>query len=237
MVVRKAREEWKIHANVFDSFTKTILFSLSSQGLFDELERPLAIGKEANVFIATPGRRAERRERVVVKIYRVENCNFKRMHEYLRADPRYPNPKRKKRETVFAWCQREYKNLLLASTVIRAPKPLGFKKNVLVMTLVGDAKKGAPAEQLQQQPPRDPEAFEAETLRQVRALWQAGLVHGDLSPFNILNEKEKPVFIDFSQATLASAPNAQELLERDERNVTTYFRKLREEGAREGAER
>ena len=60
----------------------------------------------------------------------------------------------------------------------------------------------------------------------MRLLHAAGMVHGDLSPYNILNYNEKPVLIDFSQSTVVKTPNSQELLERDIKNILQFFRKL-----------
>lgn len=226
MVVRRSREEWKIYGNVFDTFTKRVLFSLAQQGVFNELSSPVALGKEANVFSATPGRESDSSDRVIVKIYRLENCNFKKMHEYLRQDPRYMHTKQQKREIVFAWCQREYRNLLLAREAIRVPLPIAFNKNVLVTSLIGDAKSGTTAPMLKDAPPQDPVRFCREILDNVASLWRAGLVHGDLSAFNILNYDEIPIFIDFSQATKTKAPNAREMLHRDLRNIALFFKKL-----------
>ena len=60
----------------------------------------------------------------------------------------------------------------------------------------------------------------------MKKMYNIGLVHGDLSSFNILNFNEKPVLIDFSQATLVKTPNSEELLERDVNNIVKFFKKL-----------
>jgi RIO kinase 1 len=225
MAVRKSRGEWKIYGNVFDMFTNETLFKLASQGYFDQLKTAIALGKEANIFTATPGRTSEKPEHVIIKIYRLENSNFKKMYDYLRQDPRYMHTKPAKRAVIFAWCQREFRNLMLAREAITVPAPLGFKNNVLIIGLVGDAERGLVSAQLNRQPPKEPEQFARAILDNIAALWKKGLVHGDLSAFNILNDKEKPVFIDFSQSSPTSAANAKELLERDLTNVAAYFKR------------
>ena len=62
-------------------------------------------------------------------------------------------------------------------------------------------------------------------VEQMCLLDHGELIHGDLSAFNILNYKEKPVLIDFSQSTITKTPNSEELLKRDIHNVVTFFRK------------
>ena len=60
----------------------------------------------------------------------------------------------------------------------------------------------------------------------MQKLFKIGLIHGDLSPFNILNHDEEPIFIDFSQSTMNTGDNARELLERDLKNIHHHFRKF-----------
>ena len=103
------REKFKSMHNVFDEFTNRAIFKLISQGHFDGLQSPISIGKEANIFTALKGDR-----KVIVKIYRLETCDFNKMYDYIKEDPRYVNLKGKKRKIIFAWVQREFRNLLIA---------------------------------------------------------------------------------------------------------------------------
>ena len=227
-MARKFRERFKTLENVFDEFTFRNLFLLSSRGHFDEGSlSPLSIGKEANVFTA---------ERdggpVVVKIYRLETSNFKKMFEYIKQDPRYVSLARRKREIIFAWTQREYRNLLLARKAqVRAPLPLAFMKNILVMSLVGD---GSPAHKMKDDVPGSPSVFLEGIVSEMGRFCRAGFVHGDLSKFNILNWNQRPVLIDFSQASPLKAPNALQMLGRDVRNVSDFFRRLGVEADEDG---
>ena len=215
---RKSREEWKIYKNVFDEFTNRNLFTLASQGYFKELESPIALGKEANVFYAekkdgTP---------VIIKIYRLENCNFNKMFDYIKSDPRFIGLENQKRKVVFSWVQREYRNLLIAREKIKVPKPIGFKDNIVMMEFIGDEE---PAPQLNNLTPKEPEKFFKKIIKNVKLLIDAGLVHGDLSGFNILNYNEEPIFIDFSQGTPIKTQNARELLIRDLKNIFNAFKR------------
>jgi len=216
-MVRNNREEWKTYDNVFDNFTNRLLFKLASQGHFDEIETIVAPGKEANVFIARKGD-----DHVIVKIYRL-NCNFNTMHEYIRQDPRYVGMPKSRRKTIFSWVQREYRNLLKAREFIRVPTPIAFKDHVLVMELIGNEVSVSPT--LKNSPPKNPEDFFDKLLIDVHALWHGGLVHGDLSEFNILNHNESPIIIDFSQSTTTNAHDARKYLERDLENLCRFFTK------------
>jgi RIO kinase 1 len=215
---RESREEWKIYKNVFDKFTTEIVFKLISQGVIDGLESPLKIGKESNIFTAKAGDKI-----VVAKIYRLESCNFNKMYDYIKKDSRYVNTKKNRRDIIFAWVQREYRNLLIARQAgVRVPTPLAVNKNVLILDCIGG---DFPAQQMKDDLPKNPSEFMEDLMDNLRKLYKAGLVHGDLSEFNILNLDGKPVLIDFSQSTTTKSESALELLKRDSRNIAKFFRK------------
>jgi len=219
MAVNRSRAEWKTYGNVFDKFTIGILRKLSGQGYFEELESPIAMGKEANVFTA----RKKDGSIVIVKIYRLENCNFNKMCEYIQQDSRYVSLRKNKRDIIFNWVQREYRNLMIAREVIQVPTPITVKNNVIVMSLIG---KEEPALQLKNKAPVNPKKFLSTIINNIKLLWKKGIVHGDLSAFNILIENEEPIFIDFSQSTTTKSGNAEYLLRRDLENIRIFFKRL-----------
>jgi len=212
-----AREEWKVYKNVFSDFSRRNIFKLTSEGHFEELVSPLSIGKEANIFSA----KTKEDNIVIVKIYRLENCNFNKMYEYIKADPRYLTTKKQKRSIIFSWTQREFKNLMIAREAIRVPTPITFKSNILVMEMIGE-----PSPMLKDKRPSNPKKFLKKIIVNIEKLKAKGLVHGDLSEFNILNYNEEPVFIDFSQATLLDSPQFNELFDRDLNNIRRFFKKM-----------
>lgn len=215
----KHREEFKTLGNVFDLFTEKNIFKLISQGYIDGLHSPLSIGKESNVFTAKKDGEIR-----IVKIYRLQTCDFNRMYDNIKADPRYSGISSKRRDVIFAWAHREYRNLLKAREAeVRVPTPYASLQNILVMEFIGDEKA---ARKLKDSPPDDPEAFFKDLIEQVRRLYKAGLVHGDLSGFNILSHHEKPVLIDMSQTTQLDDPNAERFLERDVHNICKLFEKF-----------
>jgi len=214
-----SKEKWKVWGNVFDDFTFRTLFKLASQGHFEELKSPVSIGKESNVFSAKKGN-----EKIIIKIYRLETCDFNRMYDYIKYDPRYINLKSQKRKIVFAWTQREYRNLMKAREAgLNVPRPIAFLNNVLCLEFVGN-KETAP--KLKDKIPKNKKIFFEKIIQGLQKLYKAGLVHADLSHFNILNLKEEPVFIDFSQCTLIRNPRSEEFLIRDIKNICNFFRKI-----------
>jgi len=216
--VAKSKEEWKTRHNVFDSFTDRNLFKLISQGYFDGIESPISIGKEGNIFTAKKGEDTR-----IIKIYRLTTCDFKKMYQYIKFDPRFPSLNSRRRKVIFSWAQREYRNLLKAREAgVRVPTPYVVLFNILVMEFIGNDQ---PAPKLKDAHPKKPAAFFKEVIAQMKKLHKAGLVHGDLSAFNILNHNEKPVFIDMSQSTPFDNPYAKEYLTRDIRNICNFFNK------------
>ena len=221
--MRITREKFKTYKAVFDQHAERLLFKLSNQGHFLHIESPISIGKEANIFTA---KRSDGTY-CIAKIYRVENCDFRKMYDYLKLDPRYLHLKKNRRHIIFSWTKREYQNLLKARDAgVRVPTPYALKDNIIIMELIGNQQTGETAQKLKDVMPRNPIAFYQQLQEQIKKLYHAGIVHGDLSKFNILNYDESPVIIDMSQSTTRESTHAKELLQRDIRNVVSYFKKI-----------
>ena len=218
---KEGTEKFKTMHDVFDDFTNRTIFKLITEGHFRGLESPISIGKESNVFSAL----TKEGKRVIIKIYRLETCDFNRMYDYIKDDPRYTGLKDKKRKVIFAWVQREYRNLMNARDAqVKVPIPITFSNNTLVLEFVG--RNGNIAPKLKDSIPKNKKLFFDKIIDNIRKLYKAGLVHADLSAFNILNFDEAPVFIDMSQATVLKHPRAEEYLQRDVRNICIFFRKV-----------
>ena len=90
------REKFKTRNDVFDEHTNRILFELAGKGHFEEdTLSPLSIGKEANVFTALKDGK-----KIIIKIYRTNTCDFTKMYDLLRVDPRFPKLNKKRRKVV-----------------------------------------------------------------------------------------------------------------------------------------
>ena len=217
------KEKYRTFEGVFDFFTVRNLFKLSSQRYFKEdTMSPLFIGKESNVFTAMN----DEGNAVVIKIYRLETCDFNRMYDYIKLDPRYQTMKKQKRRIIFAWAQREYRNLLKAREAgVSVPIVMTIMHNIIVMEMIGEKKERRAANKLKDHDPKDLKGFADDIISNMRKLYKAKLVHADLSSFNILNYREKPVLIDFSQCTTTENSRADEFLKRDIKNIVEYFKK------------
>src|SRR3989338_3750966 len=215
------KEKFKTKHGVLDEFTNRTLFKLITEGHFEGLESPINVGKESNVFSAV----TKEGHRVIAKIYRLETCDFNIMHSYIKDDPRYANLKDKKRKVILAWVQREYRNLMNAREAqVSVPVPIAFLNNVMVLEFIGKNADIAP--KLKDKIPKNKKEFFDKIVENMRKLYKAGLVHADLSAFNILNFEENPVFIDMSQATTKEPPRAEEFLNRDVKNICNFFNKI-----------
>jgi RIO kinase 1 len=204
---------------------------LVEDGLVDKVLRQLMSGKEATVFVVQCGD-----ETRCAKIYKEANQrSFHQAVHYTegrkvknsrqaRAMEKGSSYGRKEQEA--AWQHAEVDALYkLAAAGVRVPHPFGFYEGVLLMELVSD-ELGEPAPRLNDLQLSEAQArnFHAQLIRQVVLMLCAGIVHGDLSEYNILVDSQGPVIIDLPQAVDAAANNnASRMLERDVENLANYF--------------
>ncbi len=211
--------ELKVVRGVFDEYTLLTMYELLNKNKI-HVQSLIKEGKESVILSGL----MKGVEWVAIKVYRTKACDFKAMWRYLIGDPRFKNMKKKRHFVVHLWCRREFDNLKIAKTAgIDCPEPLFFKKNVLIMSFIG--KNGIPAPRLIDIEPQNPERIYKTCLKNLERLVKVGLVHGDLSPYNILLFR-KPYFIDFSHSTTLKSQIALELLKRDIKNLNAYFSKL-----------
>ncbi|MEW5937546.1 MAG: serine protein kinase RIO [Candidatus Thermoplasmatota archaeon] len=218
----KDEEERKTYDEVFDKQTLLALYDLMSSGLIETVDFPISTGKEGNVFRAT----GKSSRLLAVKIYRIATATFHAINKYIVGDPRFKGLERNRRKLIFAWAQKEYKNLLrLREHGVRVPAPQGYSKNVLVMEYIGD--EHSPAPMLRDVVLERPEAFLEDMIEMMRRAYVgAGIVHADMSEYNILVHDGLGVIIDVGQAVTRDHVNAAEYLERDVANLLRYFSRL-----------
>ena len=207
------------------------LAGLLEEGLIDEVLGQLMSGKEATVYVVRCGDAIR-----CAKVYKdAAQRSFKKSASYqegrkvknsrqARAMEKGSRYGRKMQEEV--WQNAEVDALYrLASAGVRVPQPHICFEGVLLMDLVVDAE-GNPAPRLNDVELDEDQAleFHGMLLNQVVRMLCAGIVHGDLSEYNILVGEGGPVIIDLPQAIDAAANStAAEMLERDVINLRTYF--------------
>ncbi len=211
--------------------TPKSLESLVRDGFVEEVLRPLKSGKEAAVYVV----RSEGEIRCA-KVYKEANKRGFH-HQALYQEGRKVRNTRQARamqkgsrfgaqEQEKVWQNAEVDALYrLAAAGVRVPKPYNFVEGVLLMELVSDAD-GSVAPRLNDLTFSATQAlaYHAQLLKEVVRMLCAGIVHGDLSEYNILLDSQGPVIIDLPQAVDAAANNnAARMLERDVRNLAVYF--------------
>lgn len=216
-------KEFKIERKVFDDRTLFSIYKLMKKGIIKSLQSTIKEGKESLVVSA----KNSTGKWIAVKIYRIEHCDFKSMWNYLIEDPRFFGIKKRRRSVVLNWCKREFKNLTIAYDAgVSCPKPIAFNENVLVMEFIGS--KGIPAPSLiniRMEKEEGKIVYEM-IIKEIKKLYRAGLVHGDLSAWNVLFHKGKIFLFDLSQAVPINHPLANQMLRRDVKNINMYFKKI-----------
>jgi RIO kinase 1 len=208
---------------VFDRSTLMVIYHFLKSGVIDELHGVLSAGKEARVYL---GKNKEGEE-LAVKIYLTSSAEFRKgMFKYIEGDYRFKGVKHDTRSLIFTWAQKEFRNLEQATRArVRVPKPIVVKNNVLVMEFIGE--NGVSAPSMKEQSPSSPEKAYRLLLTYLERLYRkAELVHGDLSEYNVMVWKGKPVIFDMSQSVPISHPLAEFLLRRDLANLNKFFSRL-----------
>jgi RIO kinase 1 len=153
---------------------------------------------------------------------RINASNFRQMREYLEGDPRFEGIGSDKKAVVLAWTRKEFANLRRARKAgVRVPEPIAVQRNVLVMDLVGHATDRA--RRLAEVSVENPKTSFEVVREYMRRLYAAGLVHGDLSEYNLIVYDDVLYVIDMGQAATIHHPNADTFLERDCQNIAAFF--------------
>ena len=204
---------------------------LVDDGLVDEVVRQMMSGKEATVYMVRSCG-----ELRCAKVYKeADKRSFKKAVQYQegrkvrsgrRARAMEKGTRYGREQQEETWQNAEVSALYrLAAAGVRVPEPFGCVDGVLLMELITDSE-GDVAPRLSEISMSSQQALAGHGLlmREVVRMLCAGLVHGDLSEFNVLQDASGPVIIDLPQAVDASANNhAEFMLERDVQKITEYY--------------
>jgi RIO kinase 1 len=207
--------------------TPTALQPLIDDGVIDEVIRSLKSGKEATVYLVRTGTQTR-----CAKVYRdMRQRSFQRRAQYqegrkMRGSRQTRAMKKNTRfgrsEQESAWKNAEVDALYrLHAAGVRVPRPYGYFNDVLIMELVTDSG-GQPAPRLGEVDlsPEEARVYHEFLMRQVVRMLNIGLIHGDLSEFNVLVAPDGPVIIDLPQVVNAAGNNgALAMLQRDVNNI------------------
>ena len=221
----KDSDYFKVVDDAINAYTWAAVVKLQEKRIIDDVLGPVGQGKEAKLVLA---RRSDGTYAVLKIFYPVPVRFVKSRYSYLLGDPRFRGLKISDQlHLVETWCRKEFGNLSRAySAGVRVPRPYGFYRNVLVMQFIGIDRNPAPLlidvglENLE-----DPDYVFYEVLKSLEKTYVlAGLVHGDLSPFNILYDGEDPWIIDWGSAVRRGHPKELEYLRRDVERVLEFFK-------------
>ncbi|GAB5362313.1 hypothetical protein AAMO2058_000786300 [Amorphochlora amoebiformis] len=224
----KAEKDRRTSDHSLDARTVDMLLSLRNKGIFYSLEGNIKTGKESCVFL---GQSTLSNQYVALKVYRTSVISFKRKKQYMIGDHRLGGAVKTKNKVkiIKMWAEKEFRNLMrMQKAKVPCPVPLGIKGHVLAMEFLGNTD----GEMTSISPPLKEVHLSPEDLQYIyvdviismwRMFCRAGIVHGDLSEFNIIFHNGRAYIIDVGQAVLLTHPMAFEFLRRDVQTVNRFF--------------
>jgi RIO kinase 1 len=218
--VKQDKQQWPLEEGVFDRTSLLVLEKFMKKDIFRTIDHCIARGKEANVYRGTD----TKGNHVAIKMYRLRSPSFQNMQDYIQGDRRFERGLNSKKDIIFTWTQKEFSNLKLMDEFgVHVPKPIAFKCNVLAMEFLGE--NGQPYPTLADVGTEDVKKTRKYILDDIKKIGEAGLVHADLSEYNILMGSKRPYIIDVGQSVLKNHPKADEFYARDIYNIDKYFKK------------
>lgn len=207
--------------------TKTIINGLLNSGKVDKLYGVIGAGKESSVIHAFGKTSDINSGEVAIKIFNA-NLSFKTRDSYNKSKcPSFKFDKPRTRvDSLNKWAEAGYKNLkALQRANIKCPEAVLLKRNVLIMTFIGD--EGKPAPQLRHATLSKDELQCAykQTIKMMTDLYEINFVHSDFSEYNLLWWNDEVYVIDVAQMVSRSHPNANKFLLRDCCNLVNFFKK------------
>jgi len=216
----KSMEDRKTYQGIFDKRTLLAFYKLLKRGTIKEVEFPISTGKEGDVF-----RGIGENGYLAIKVYRITTANYKGLSRFIDGDDRFAHLHKTKDTIIFIWAQKEFRNLRdFRKYGVNVPEPVDRWKNIVVMNYIGNESVAAPLMKGIMESLKKEMAYEI--IEEMKKMYKAKLVHGDLSEYNILVWEDKPYIIDVAQAVPLNHPLADELMLRDLRNMSRAFKRI-----------
>ncbi len=198
------------YALVFGGYDTLALATLTRKGIISALGSKIGEGKESVVYEALglgP---------VAIKFHRVGGRSFSSARVNREYMPESGNCPWLLASRLSA--EREYAALVALHPKVSVPLPVGQNRNTVVMALIDGPN-------LNRYQPENPNEMLREILTHVHTAYELGIIHADLSEYNILIDDGRPVIIDWPQWMETSHPNAEEIVTRDITNILTWFKR------------
>ena len=216
----KCMEDRKTYDGVFDKRTLLAFYKLLKRGTIEIVEFPISTGKEGDVF-----RGIGKNGYIAIKVYRMSTANYRGLSRFIDGDDRFAHIHKTKDTIILVWARKEYRNLEdYVRAGVRVPAPIDRWKNIIVMEYIGDEMRPAPLLKTVMENLKKDIVYDI--IEEMRKMYKAKLIHGDLSEYNILVWDNLPWIIDVGQAVPLTHPLAYELLARDIKNMCRVFKKL-----------
>ena len=214
----------KTFLHVFDEETLRAVNKLQGDGYISNLLGPIGTGKESYVFYS----KDLHNRLVAVKIHRHNIDAFKNIPSYLRLRGRKTGGFLKQ---INDWTRFEYNFLSKAYSIgVNTPEPIRCYENIIIMQFIGS--EDNPAKIAIKDSNFEVERWYKFIINSIINMAKSKMVHGDLSPYNILNYNGDPFIIDFSQALKLSSSTINFLV-RDIININNWFLSLKYKNVKE----
>eukprot|EP01125_Pyxidicula_operculata_P000112 TRINITY_DN1016_c0_g1_i4.p1 TRINITY_DN1016_c0_g1~~TRINITY_DN1016_c0_g1_i4.p1 ORF type:complete len:442 (-),score=85.56 TRINITY_DN1016_c0_g1_i4:180-1505(-) len=238
---KKDKKNQKVEVNLptvdgLDGTSRVALFKLQNQNVLEKLGGCISQGKEALIYHAFGGN-AKIPDVVLhpgaeyaVKVYKTTKVEFRDREKYIEGEWRFrydtQSAVNSPKKMMKLWAEKEIRNLKrLRRCGIACPEPILQKGHILLLSFIG--KEGFPAPQLEQVKVSQDEYQDLywQCISMMRDMYQkGGIIHSDLSPYNLLVYKSKLHVIDLAQGVSPDHPSAMDFLRRDCSNMTKFFK-------------
>jgi len=237
----KQTEDTAVVDRVLDQSTRLKLLNLLNSGVLASIGGVIAAGKESNVYRAlgssamvTPGSGANKStaalsttDALAVKVFSISSHGFQHRQKYMQGERRFGKNIAKAHVNKFIklWAEKEMRNLSRLRRVgVNCPRPVALRDHVLVMTFIGRDSEAAPKLAETQLTAKKYDVLYRKCLLLMRTMFHdCGLVHSDLSEYNLLYDHGNLVVIDLSHGIGSDNANAATFLRDDCINVTRFF--------------